>query len=99
MTPCHGPLEFLIYACAVLSGFSWLYWLREIAAEVNKTLPENKQVRWNIFGRPARTGWLWAEHGRLFPESRSRSYASLSFVLFFLIPIAAFTTCLLIAAS
>ena len=91
MTPAHGLTELLAGAGMVLSGLSWLYWLRQVAREVNKTLPEDKRLEWGLLERPRITRWFWAQHERLFPKSRARIYAALSLVLAFLIAVASAT--------
>jgi hypothetical protein len=91
MTSSRDLTEFLAGAGMILSGFSYLYWLRQVAREVNKTLPENKRLEWGLLERPRRTRWFWAQHEKLFPESRARAYAMLSIVLFFLIGVTAMT--------
>ena len=75
----------------ILSGFSYLYWLRQVAREVNKTLPENKRLEWGLLEKPRITRWFWAQHEKLFRESRARAYAMLSIALFFLIGVTAMT--------
>ncbi len=90
MISWQGFLGFLTAAGPIFSLFSLLFWLREIGSEVNKTLPEDQRVEWNLTERvPIRIHWLWNEHVRLFPQSRKRKYAALSLVLLFLIPIVA----------
>jgi hypothetical protein len=98
MLPDHDLIKFLAGAGMILSGFSYSYWLRQVAREVNKTLPENKRLEWDLLGKPRMTRWFWAQHEKLFPESRTRAYAMLSIVLFFLIGLSA-TTFILIADS
>jgi hypothetical protein len=86
----HDSLECLETAGPFLFGFSWLYWLREIARDVNKTLPEGLRVEWRLTGTvPTRMHWLWSEHVKLFPQSPKRIYAGLSLVLALLVGIAA----------
>jgi hypothetical protein len=87
----HDLIKFLGGAGMILSGFSYLYWLRQVAREVNKTLPEDKRLEWGLLERPRRTRWFWAQHERLFPKSRARIYAALSLVLAFLIAVASAT--------
>src|ERR1700722_143776 len=91
MTSSRDLTELLAGVGIVLSGFSWLYWLRQVAREVNKTLPEDRRLEWGLLERPRRTRWFWAQHERLFPKSRARIYAALSLVLAFLIAIASAT--------
>jgi hypothetical protein len=98
MIPCHG-FPAIAAAGVVTFGVSWLYWLREIGSAVNNTLPEDQRVRWSLMGKvPVRMHWLWREHGKLFPQSRKRTYAALSILFVFLIPITALVTCILIPA-
>jgi len=74
----------------ILFGLSWLYWLREIARDVNNNLPEEQPVEWASTKRvPLQMHWLWNEHSKLFPQSPKRTYAAVSFLLLFFIPIAA----------
>jgi len=91
MTSSRDLTELLAGAGIVFSGLSWLYWLRQVAREVNKTLPEDKRLEWAILERPRRIRWFWAQHEKLFPGSRTRTYAALSLVLAFLIAIASAT--------
>jgi hypothetical protein len=95
--PCHGFLGICVEAGVIVCGLSWLYWLREIGLDVNKTLPQDQRVRWSLTEKvPAgRMHWRWREHAKLFPESRKRIFAGLSILLCFLIPIAALIICLL----
>jgi hypothetical protein len=97
MIPCHGFLGYFAVAALILCGLSWLYWLRKIGVEVNNTLPEDQRVRWSLLEKvPARMHWLWNEHRKLFPASHKRTYAVLSILFLFLIPIAALIACILI---
>jgi hypothetical protein len=100
MSSSNDVIECLAGAGIVLSGLSWLYWLRQVAREVNKTLPEDKRLDWSLSepGPGWRMHWFWTEHKKLFPESRARAYAMLSIVMFFLIGLIA-TTYLLIAET
>jgi hypothetical protein len=99
MSACHGAVGTFTGIATVFFGFSWLYWLRGICADANKTLPEDKRLELGSWGQnvPRQAHWLWNEHGRLFPKSRKRIYAALCVILFFLIPIVALTACLLIS--
>jgi hypothetical protein len=98
MFPCHGFLGYFAAAGCICGGFSWLYWLREIGRDVNKTLPIDQRMEWGITERLpfGRMHWFWSEHNKLFPESRKRAYAAISFLASFLIPIAALLACILI---
>jgi hypothetical protein len=100
MTLDHDLIGFLAGAGIVLSGLSWLYCLRQVARQVNKTLAEDNRLEWGLAepGPGWRMHWFWAEHERLFPKSRTRIYAALSIVLAFLIAIAS-TTYFLIAKT
>jgi hypothetical protein len=93
MSSSNDVIECLAGAGIVLSGLSWLYWLRQVAREVNKTLPEDKRLDWSLseLGPGWRMHWFWTEHKKLFPESRARAYAMLSISLFFLIGVTAMT--------
>jgi hypothetical protein len=99
MFPCHGPLAILAVAGMIFSGVSWLYWLREIGSEVNKTLPEDQRVHWGLMEKvPAkRMHLLWTQHERQFPNSRKRMYAILSILLCFSIPITAMVACIILS--
>jgi hypothetical protein len=100
MSSCHGLLGFVVAAGVVISGLSWLYWLREIAMEVNKTLPEEERLQWSLLDKvPGRIHSFWAEHARLFPSSRTRTYAAISILLSVLIAVAGLTGCLLTSTS
>jgi hypothetical protein len=83
---------------ALFFGFSWIYWLRRIYYEVNRTLPEKQKMkewtRWESIPREIHR--VWDEHVRLFPECRNRITAAFSLLLAFLVPIAALTWCLLV---
>jgi hypothetical protein len=87
-----GPLFF---------GLSWIYWLQRLYFEVNRTLPEKQQLkewkRWENI--PREIYRVWDEHVKLFPESRNRSYAALSLLLAFLVPIATLTWCLWVSGT
>ncbi len=100
MTSDDDLIEFLAGAGILLSGFACLYWLRQVARQVNKTLPEDKRLEWRLSepGPGWRMHWFWAEHERLFPESRTPIYAALSIVLAVLIAITS-TAHLLIAKT
>jgi hypothetical protein len=99
MFPCHGSLAILAVVGLIFCGMSWLYWLREIGSEVNKTLPEDQRVHWGLTEKvPARMHQLWMEHEKQFPNSRKRMYAALSFLLVFLIPITAMIACILLTS-
>jgi hypothetical protein len=101
MFPCHGSLAIVAVAALILCGVSWLYWLRQIGQEASKALPEDQLVQWGLTERlPAkRMQLLWREHEKQFPKSRKRMYAALSILLFFLIPIAALVTCILLPGT
>lgn len=101
MFPCHNSLAIVAVAGIILCGISWLYWLRQIGLEASKPLPADQQVQWGLTERvPAkRMHLLWREHEKQFPNSRKRMYAALSFLLFFLIPIAALVTCILLPGA
>jgi hypothetical protein len=97
MSLCDGPIAIAAAVGCLICGFSWLYWLRAIGLEVNETLPESERVRWDPTDM-ATTGKmhrLWNEHERRFPGSRKRTYAAISFVLVFLLPIGALVDCIL----
>lgn len=71
----------------IISGFSWLYWLRKIADDVNSTMPEDQRVTWEITEAiPNRAmDRFWRQHEQLFPSSKKRIYAAASVVLGFTI--------------
>lgn len=88
MFDSDSSIGILAGAGLILCGLSWLYWLREIGIDVNKTLPENQRVRWNLTEKvPLKMHWFWREHARLFRQSRKRIYAATSLLLFFLLAI------------
>jgi hypothetical protein len=95
----RGFLGLLAFVGPIVFGLSWLYWLHEIAVDVNKTLPKYQRVEWGLLEKvPRRMHWLWKEHARLFPHSRKRIYAALCLVFFFVVPITAQFIRILIAA-
>jgi hypothetical protein len=95
---CHGFLGYFAGAAIICFGLSWLYWGREIRRDVNNTLPENQRVDWGLMekGPGLLMHRIWSDHTRLFPASRKRTYAAISIVLFFLVPIATIITCILL---
>jgi hypothetical protein len=100
MIVCHGFFAIIAIAALIVCGLSWLYYLWEIGLEVNNTLREDQRVRWSLTEKvPTVMHWLWSEHAKLFPESPKRTFAALSILLFFLIPIAALLACILFAAT
>jgi hypothetical protein len=76
---------------------SLLYWLRQMAMEVNSGLPSSKRIEWGLLQMvpPLKIHWIWQEHLRLFPKSHKRTYVALSLLLLFLIPIVTLTMRLL----
>jgi hypothetical protein len=98
MFPCHNGLGVVAVAGLFLGGISWLFWLREVGSEASKTLPDNLRAEWGLTERiPAKTmHLLWREHEKQFPNSPKRMYAAISFLFFFLIPIAALVVCILL---
>lgn len=80
---------------------SLLYWLHEIGADVNSSLPESQRIKWKLLQMvpPFRIHWIWKEHVRLFPKSRKRIYVALSLLLLFLVPIVALTSNLLMTGA
>jgi hypothetical protein len=99
MFPCHNGLAIVAIAGLILCGMSWLYWLRQIGLEFSKALPADQRLEWGLAESvpPNKMHLLWREHEKQFPNSRKRVYAALSFLLFFLIPITALVTCLLLS--
>jgi hypothetical protein len=98
---CHDSLTIVAVVGLILCGVSWLYWLRQIGLEASKALPEDQRVQWGLTERvPAkRMHLLWRAHEEQFPKSRKRMYAALSLLLFFLIPITALVTCILLRGT
>jgi hypothetical protein len=100
MNLCRSILGPTAFIAALFFGFSWIYWLRRIYFEVDGTVLENQRSGWmRSVSVPPEIHRVWDEHVRLFPESRNRSYAALSFLLFFLVPIAALIWCLLVSGT
>ena len=113
MTLCREPIGVLTGLLMLCCGASWLYWLKEIVEEVNSTLSKEQRLEWRsvIFGtlptwsdlkRQWQLDWkihsFWNDHVRLYPKSRARLYAAVSFLLFFLIPIVNLAFCLLFSS-
>ena len=80
----------------VAAGASWIYWLREIAFDVNKTPPADRHLTLRLWEQIS-PGMhiLWNRHAELYPRSKSRTYAALSLILGFMIIVAATTVTLL----
>jgi hypothetical protein len=80
-----------------------MYWLRAIVADVNKTLPEDQQIKWKSYSQVEGSQWrvhrAWEDHIRLFPDSRKRFYAAISLVSFFFFPIVILTVCPFLTGS
>lgn len=87
------------FAGCIICGFSWLYWLRKIADDVNSTMPRDQQVTWGITENPPTAAMhrFWDQHGQLFPSSKKRMYAAASIVLGFVIGIASVAAYFLMA--
>jgi hypothetical protein len=100
MKLCHSILWPAASIASLCLAFSWIYWLRKIYFEVKGITPENERLEWmRSVSVPPEIHRVWGEHVKLFPKSRKRSYAALSFLLFFLVPIAVFTGCLLVSGT
>jgi hypothetical protein len=98
MNLCHSVFRPAAFVAPIFFGISWTYWLYEIHAEANETLPESQRIEWKEPSKiPPGMHRLWDEHAKTFPESWKRIYAAVSILLFFLIPIASVLLCLLIS--
>ena len=102
MFPCqNGFADVIAIGGLLLCGMSWIYWLRQIGLEAGKTLTDDQRVQWGLTDAiPAkRMHLLWREHEKQFPKSRKRTYAVLSILFFFLIPIGALIGCILLTGA